>query len=107
MRKSHLDELPQVWNVLRNEMSFIGPRPEKPEFVEKLSDEIPFYEMRHLIKPGMSGWAQLNNPNAGPTFKETMEKLQYDLYYVKNRSVFLDFSIALKTLRVLISGAGK
>ncbi len=107
LRKSHWDELPQVWNILKNEMSFIGPRPEKPEFVERLSQEIPFYEMRHLIKPGIAGWAQLHNPNAGPTFKETLEKLQYDLYYVKNRSVFLDLSIALKTLRVLISGAGK
>ena len=107
LRKSHWDELPQVWNILKNEMSFIGPRPEKPDFVEKLSDEIPFYEMRHLVKPGIAGWAQLHNPNAGPTFKETLEKLQYDLYYVKNRTVFLDFSIALKTLRILISGAGK
>jgi lipopolysaccharide/colanic/teichoic acid biosynthesis glycosyltransferase len=107
LRKSHWDELPQIWNILKNEMSFIGPRPEKPEFVERLSSEIPFYEMRHLVKPGMSGWAQLHNPNAGPTFKETLEKLQYDLYYIKNRSVFLDLSIVLKTLRVLISGAGK
>ncbi len=107
LRKSHLDELPQAWNILKNEMSFIGPRPEKPDFVERLSIEIPFYEMRHLIKPGVAGWAQLHNPNAGPSFKETMEKLQYDLYYVKNRSVFLDFSIALKTLRILVSGAGK
>lgn len=107
LRKSHWDELPQVWNILRNEMSFIGPRPEKPEFVERLSSEIPFYEMRHLVKPGMSGWAQLHNPNAGPTLKETLEKLQYDLYYVKNRSVFLDLSIVFKTLRILISGAGK
>lgn len=107
LRKSHWDELPQVWNILRNEMSFIGPRPEKPEFVEKLSEEIPFYEMRHLVKPGIAGWAQLHNPSAGPTPKETLEKLQYDLYYIKNRSVFLDLTIVLKTLRILISGAGK
>jgi len=107
LRKSHIDEFPQVWNILKNEMSFIGPRPEKPNFVERLSDEIPFYEMRHLVKPGLAGWAQLHNPNAGPTFKETLEKLQYDLYYVKNRSVFLDLSIILRTLRILISGAGK
>jgi len=107
LRKSHWDELPQVWNILKNEMSFIGPRPEKPEFVERLSNEIPFYEMRHLVKPGLSGWAQLHNPNAGPSLKETMEKLQYDLYYVKNRSIFLDFSIILKTIRILLSGAGK
>src|SRR3989344_5055021 len=107
LRKSHWDELPQVWNILRNEMSFIGPRPEKLEFVERLSAEIPFYEMRHLIKPGIAGWAQLNNPNAGPSIKETLEKLQYDLYYIKNRSVFLDLSITLKTIRILLSGAGK
>ena len=107
LRKSHWDELPQVWNILRGEMSFIGPRPEKPEFVERLSAEIPFYEMRHLIKPGIAGWAQLHNPNAGPSLKETLEKLQYDLYYVKNRSVFLDLSIVLKTIRILLSGAGK
>lgn len=107
LRKSHWDELPQVWNILKGEMSFIGPRPEKPEFVERLCDEISFYQMRHLVKPGITGWAQLHNPNAGPTIKETLEKLQYDLYYIKNRSVFLDLSIVLKTLRILISGAGK
>ncbi|MEK7578370.1 MAG: sugar transferase, partial [Patescibacteria group bacterium] len=87
LRKSHWDELPQVWNVLKNEMSFIGPRPEKPEFVERLSEEIPFYGMRQLIKPGIAGWAQLHNPNAAPTLKETLQKLQYDLYYVKNLTV--------------------
>ena len=107
LRKTHIDEFPQVWNILLGQMSFIGPRPEKPELVKKLSEEIPFYEMRNLVKPGIAGWAQLHNPNAGPTFKETLEKLQYDLYYVKNRSVFLDLSIILRTLRILISGAGK
>ncbi len=107
LRKTHIDELPQVWNILLGQMSFIGPRPEKPELVEHLSSEIPFYEMRHLVKPGIAGWAQLHNPNAGPTLKETLEKLQYDLYYVKNRSVFLDLSIILRTLHILISGAGK
>lgn len=107
LRKSHLDELPQVWNILKGEMTFIGPRPEKPEFVERLSREIPFYEVRHLIKPGIAGWAQFHNPSAGPTLKETLEKLQYDLYYIKNRSIFLDLSIILKTLKIIISGAGK
>ncbi len=107
LRKSHWDELPQVFNILKSDMSFIGPRPEKPEFVDRLSNEIPFYEMRHLIKPGIAGWAQLHNPNAGPSIKETLEKLQYDLYYIKNRSVFLDLSIVLKTLKILLSGAGK
>lgn len=107
LRKSHFDELPQIWNILKGEMSFIGPRPEKPEFVESLSREIHFYQMRQLIKPGITGWAQLNDPNAGPTLKETLEKLQYDLYYIKNRSIFLDLTITLKTLKVLLSGAGK
>ncbi len=107
LRKTHIDELPQVWNILLGRMSFIGPRPEKPELVEKLSEDIPFYEIRHLIKPGIAGWAQLNNPSAGPTFKETIEKLQYDLYYLKNRSALLDLSIILKTIRILLSGAGK
>ncbi len=107
LRKTHIDELPQAWNILLGQMSFIGPRPEKPELVKKLSEDIPFYEIRHLIKPGIAGWAQLHNPNAGPTFKETLEKLQYDLYYLKNRSIFLDFSIILKTIRILLSGAGK
>ena len=107
LRKTHIDELPQFWNILLGQMSFIGPRPEKPELVKNLSEEIPFYEIRHLIKPGIAGWAQLHNPNAGPTFKETMEKLQYDLYYLKNRSAFLDLSIILKTIRILLSGAGK
>lgn len=107
LRKSHIDELPQIWNILKGEMSFIGPRPEKPDFVKRLSEEILFYEMRQIIKPGITGWAQLHNPSAGPTMKDTMEKLQYDLYYIKNRSVFLDLSIVLKTIRILISGAGK
>jgi len=107
LRKTHIDELPQTWNILSGQMSFIGPRPEKPELVKKLSEEIPFYEIRSLVKPGIAGWAQLHNPSAGPTFKETLEKLQYDLYYVKNRSIFLDLSIALKTLRILLSGTGK
>lgn len=107
LRKSHWDELPQVWNILKGEMSFIGPRPEKPDFVKKLSEEIPFYEMRTLIKPGIAGWAQLHNPSAGPSLKETLGKLQYDLYYVKNRSAFLDLTIILKTIRILVSGIGK
>jgi lipopolysaccharide/colanic/teichoic acid biosynthesis glycosyltransferase len=107
IRKTHIDELPQVWNILKSEMSFIGPRPEKPEFAKQFSDEIPFYEMRQLIKPGLAGWAQLNNPNAGPSQKETLEKLQYDLYYIKNRSVFLDISIVLKTAKIMLSGTGK
>lgn len=107
LRKTHIDELPQSWNIIRGEMSFIGPRPEKPNFVEKLKQEISFYDMRLLVKPGIAGWAQVHNPYASPTIEDTLEKLQYDLYYIKNRSLLLDLSIAFKTLIILFSGAGK
>lgn len=105
LRKSRLDELPQVWNVLKGEMSFIGPRPERPEFIEKLKQEIPYYNMRHLAKPGLSGWAQINFPY-GSSVKDAMEKLQYDLFYIKNRSLMLDTTTALKTLAVMLSRGG-
>ena len=106
LRKTRIDELPQLWNVLRGELSFIGPRPERPEFVEKLKKEIPFYEIRHLIRPGLSGWAQINFPY-GASVEDATEKLQYDLYYIKNRSLTLDLGVALKTLLVMASGTGK
>jgi len=106
LRKTRLDELPQIWNILKGDMSFIGPRPERPEFIENLKKEIPFYDMRHLIQPGLSGWAQINFPY-GSSVKDAMEKLQYDLYYIKNRSVILDLSIALKTLAVMFSQKGR
>ncbi len=106
LRKTRLDELPQLWNVLKGEMSFIGPRPERPEFIEDLEKEIPHYAMRHLIKPGLSGWAQIKFPyNAAA--EDAMEKLQYDLFYLKNRSLTLDLAIALKTLTAVISKQGK
>ncbi|MDP2918113.1 MAG: exopolysaccharide biosynthesis polyprenyl glycosylphosphotransferase, partial [bacterium] len=91
MRKTRLDEIPQLINILRGEMSFIGPRPERPEFVEKLSLNIPFYNQRNLIKPGLTGWAQINFPY-GASEADALEKLQYDLYYIKNRSFVLDLS---------------
>ncbi len=106
LRKSRLDELPQIWNILKGEMSFIGPRPERPEFVENLQKEIPHYAMRHLIKPGLSGWAQINFPY-GASKEDAMEKLQYDLYYIKNRSLALDLVITLKTLATIISRKGR
>lgn len=106
LRKSRLDELPQLWNVLKGEMSFIGPRPERPEFVETLEQQIPFYQTRHLIKPGLTGWAQINFPY-GSSIEDAMEKLQYELYYIKNRSLVLDFGIVLKTIRIVLSRGGR
>lgn len=106
LRKTRIDELPQVFNVLKGEMSFIGPRPERPEFIEKLEKQIPHYQMRHLIKPGLTGWAQINFPY-GASVEDAIKKLQYDLFYVKNRSLFLDFIIALKTIITLLSRSGR
>ena len=89
LRKLRLDEIPQFINVLRGEMNFIGPRPERPEFVEQLGEMLPYYMQRHLIKPGLTGWAQIRY-RYGASVEDTMQKLQYDLYYVKNRSLLLD-----------------
>lgn len=106
MRKTRIDELPQVWNVLRGEMSFIGPRPERPEFVATLQAAMPFYNLRHLVKPGLTGWAQINFPYAG-SIEENLKKLQYDLYYVKNRSLLLDLAILLKTINIVLRWMGR
>lgn len=107
LRKSRIDELPQIWNVLKGEMSFVGPRPERPEFHEKLKQEIPFYEERYLIKPGLTGWAQIKHRINGMSIADTFEKLQYDLYYIKNRSALLDLAILLKTVDKLLRQSGK
>jgi len=107
MRKTRLDEIPQLINVLRGEMSLIGPRPERPEFVDLLTKEIPFYKERLLIKPGITGWAQLMGPAYGGSKEESLEKLKYDLYYIKNRSLLLDLSIMLKTLKIIIGLRGQ
>ena len=106
LRKTRLDELPQLWNVIKGEMSLIGPRPERPEFVEELKKQIPHYMMRLLVRPGLSGWAQINFPY-GASVEDAMEKLQYDLYYIKNRSMGLDLTIALKTLFIMVSRSGR
>ena len=92
IRKCRIDELPQIFNVLRGDMSFVGPRPERPEFVQGFNERIPYYRERHRVKPGITGWAQLCYPY-GADENDTIQKLQYDLYYVKNYSLFLDFSI--------------
>ncbi|GER59682.1 sugar transferase [Patiriisocius marinus] len=106
LRKSRFDEIPQFINVVKGEMSVIGPRPERPIFVKQLSDKIPFYEVRHIVKPGVTGWAQVN-AKYGTTQEDALEKLQYDLYYIKHRSLFLDISIVIKTLSTIIFFRGQ
>lgn len=110
LRKTRIDELPQLWNVLVGEISLVGPRPELPSLVRLYEREIPYYNVRHLIMPGLSGWAQIyqeNHPHHGEAVMETKEKLSYDLYYLKNRSFILDIEIALKTIKTLLSRSGK
>ena len=104
-RRSRIDEIPQLFNVLRGEMSFVGPRPERPEFVEKLKLVIPYYSKRHFIKPGLTGWAQVRY-SYGSTVEDAVEKLRYDLYYVKNICPFLDTLIFLETIKVVLFGFG-
>lgn len=106
LRKSRLDELPQLLNIIKGEMSIAGPRPERPEFVEKLEQEIPFYNQRHLVKPGLTGWAQINF-QYGASTRDAFKKLQYDLFYIKNRSLPLDIGIILKTINIMIRGKGQ
>jgi len=109
LRKTRLDELPQLWNVLSGDLSLIGPRPEMPHYVELYGKEIPYYNIRHLIKPGLSGWAQLYQkepPKFSTELVQTRNKLSYDLYYIKNRSFMLDIKIGLKTLKTLLSTSG-
>jgi exopolysaccharide biosynthesis polyprenyl glycosylphosphotransferase len=110
LRKSRIDELPQLWSVLKGDQSLIGPRPELPALVELYGKEIPYYNVRHIIKPGLSGWAQIHQDVGHPHHKEavmeTKEKLAYDLYYIKNRSFFLDIQIALLTIKTLLSRVG-
>ncbi|PIE37852.1 MAG: sugar transferase [Gammaproteobacteria bacterium] len=105
IRRTRIDELPQVFNVLAGDMAFVGPRPERPEFVEQLAASIPYYNVRHAVKPGITGWAQLRYPY-GASEHDSRQKLQYDLYYVKNASLFLDFTILLTTFEVVVHGNG-
>ncbi len=101
LRKFRLDELPQLYNIIAGEMSLVGPRPERPEFVQELIKEIPYYQERHQVRPGLTGWAQLNY-SYGASIEDAREKHQYDLYYLKNYSVFLDFIIMLQTVEVML-----
>lgn len=105
IRRTRIDELPQLYNVLKGDMSFVGPRPERPEFVAELAEQIPYYDYRHNLKPGLTGWAQLCYPY-GASVKDAREKLQYDLYYMKNRGLLLDLVILIQTAEVVLIGEG-
>ena len=105
MRKSRIDELPQLWNVIKGEMSFVGPRPERPIFVDELSKVIPYYGIRHVIKPGLTGWAQICYPY-GASVEDTLKKLEYDLYYLKNFNTALDFVIIFNTIKTVLGQRG-
>lgn len=106
IRLTRIDELPQLWNVFKGEMSLVGPRPERPEFDLQLREQIPYYDVRYLVKPGITGWAQVCYPY-GASVEDAYQKVAYDLYYIKNYSLFLDLAIALKTLRVIVLGKGR
>jgi len=105
IRKVRVDEIPQFWNILKGEMSFVGPRPERPHFVAQLAEEIPFYEQRHLIAPGLTGWAQIKYPY-GASIEDARQKLQYDLFYIKNHGLFLDAIIMFETIKIILFGRG-
>jgi sugar transferase (PEP-CTERM system associated) len=105
IRTTRLDELPQLWNVMHGDMSFVGPRPERPYFVNELAKEIPFYQQRHAVKPGITGWAQVKY-RYGASLEDAMEKLRYDLYYIKHLSIFFDLTIVFDTVKVVLFGKG-
>ena len=105
LRRTRIDELPQLVNVLKGEMSFVGPRPERPEFVAMLTEQIPYYAVRHSVKPGLTGWAQVRY-SYGATVEQAVRKLEYDLYYVKNHTLVLDLVILLETVRVVLLAEG-
>ena len=105
LRCTRLDEVPQLWNVLRGDMSFVGPRPERPEFVKELTEKIPFYGQRHVVKPGLTGWAQVRY-TYGASVEDAIQKLQYDLYYIKNLSIALDLVIVLDTVKTVVLRRG-
>lgn len=105
IRKIRVDEIPQFWHILKGEMSFVGPRPERPHFVAQLAEEIPFYEQRHLIAPGLTGWAQIKYPY-GASIEDARQKLQYDLFYIKNQGLILDAIILFETVKIILFGRG-
>jgi exopolysaccharide biosynthesis polyprenyl glycosylphosphotransferase len=105
IRLLRIDEIPQLYNVFRGEMSLIGPRPERPEFIQELEKQIPYYGIRHSVRPGITGWAQVNY-RYGASVEDALRKLEYDLYYIKKMSLLLDFKIILKTIGVVLFGQG-
>ncbi|WP_338033272.1 exopolysaccharide biosynthesis polyprenyl glycosylphosphotransferase [Desulfobulbus alkaliphilus] len=105
IRKVRIDEIPQMWNVIKGEMSFVGPRPERPVFVEQLVDTLPYYALRHFAKPGITGWAQICYPY-GASEEDALRKLEYDLYYIKNQSFFLDLLIVFRTVKTVLFQKG-
>jgi sugar transferase (PEP-CTERM system associated) len=105
LRAARLDELPQLWNILRGDMSLVGPRPERPEFIQQLTEQIPYYGQRHIVKPGLTGWAQVRY-TYGSSVEDSMEKLQYDLFYIKNMSLAMDLLIVLSTVKTVVSRRG-
>jgi len=105
IRKIRVDEIPQFWSILRGDMNFVGPRPERPHFIAQLAQEIPYYEQRHLIAPGLTGWAQIKYPY-GASIEDARQKLQYDLYYIKKQSLTLDATIMFETIKTILFGRG-
>jgi lipopolysaccharide/colanic/teichoic acid biosynthesis glycosyltransferase len=105
IRKTRLDELPQLINILVGSMSLVGPRPERPVFVQELSQKIPYYSQRHIVKPGLTGWAQINYPY-GSSVEDALQKLQYDLFYIKNQSLLFDLSILFNTIKTVVLRKG-
>jgi lipopolysaccharide/colanic/teichoic acid biosynthesis glycosyltransferase len=105
IRKTRIDEIPQLWNVLIGDMSFVGPRPERPMFVDKFKNQIPFYNQRFSLRPGITGWAQIRCPYA-TNIQQTLDKLRYELYYLKNFSLLFDLTIILRTIKVVLFAKG-
>jgi lipopolysaccharide/colanic/teichoic acid biosynthesis glycosyltransferase len=106
LRRSHLDELPQVWNILRGDLAVVGPRPEQPRYVADLTEKLPFYDLRHLVRPGLTGWAQVKYGYAG-TEADALEKLQYEFFYLRRQSMAFDLQVMGRTLRSVLRGAGR
>jgi lipopolysaccharide/colanic/teichoic acid biosynthesis glycosyltransferase len=109
LRKTRIDELPQLWNVLKGDVSLVGPRPETPRLVEEYTLSVPFYNVRHVVRPGLSGWAQIQQhevPKFGIDIKQTTTKLAYDMYYLEHSSLMTDLAVMLKTIKVLVSKSG-
>jgi lipopolysaccharide/colanic/teichoic acid biosynthesis glycosyltransferase len=107
MRTTRIDEIPQLINIIKGQMSFVGPRPERPEFIAELKKNVPFFDIRTLVKPGISGWDQISGEYHSASVSDTIKKLQHDLFYIKNRSLFLDVTIILKTIKTVITYQGR